>query len=519
MRQKKNRKFRFAFVLYLCILAVLAIAAIIYVKVLLVEYERSQPERVVSAQMEEISAMAKDGSIESYFPFPNVTPGKFEFGADIKGKYYEMFASDKLDCVLESKELDGSAAVYKIKSGEVELASVNLKSDGIPHQKLIIFVYYDWQVESITPVVKKQNYDIEVPADYTVSLNGIPLGVDELVVDQEGEVKDDTLKRYHVEGLYLQPDFRIVTGDGTPTDYNIIKNKVTPVIFDYTLVIPSTLSVTVNGKENPGTDAGGGMIRHAIREIEEPEVTVSDEFGNTLKYAGENRIPLTYKRITVPESYRVSADGRDIPESSAVRTEDEELDEVRRFADIPDYMEYAVAVLKDNAPISIKDGSGRAVDLSGYENADVIDLAGTISGAESVPDEILSEIDVLTVAEMWSKFMSADLEGGGYGFWNLSEYLIEGSKLYDDALKWANGIDITFTSIHTLGNPPFTDEKVTNYIRLGDDCFRCDISFVKHMFISGRDEMKDNTNLRFYFVRNNGYGSPWRVAYIKEIVE
>ncbi len=522
MRQQKRKrsKFKFAYVVYLSILALLAIAAIVYVKVLLVNYENAQPEHIAISQMDELSSMVKDGTIENYFPFPNVSQGKFEEGANVKEKYYEMLSSDRLTCVLESKELDGTKAVYKVKSGEVELASIALKSDGVPHQKLIIFVYYDWEVESITPIVKKQSYDVEIPADYTVSLNGIPLGPDELVVPEEGTETDESLKKYHIDGLYLQPEFRIVTPDGTPTDYNIVKNKVTPVIFDYTLVIPSSLSVTVNGVEHEGADAGGGMTRHAIREVTEPEVLISDTFGNTEKYAGGNDLPLTYKKITVPNGYAILADGNEIPVSSSVKVDDEELSEVRKYAEVPESLLYTIAILKDGAEIVVKDGSGSVVDISAYASSNEIDLCGTLSGAEALPDEISAQINVLEVAETWSKFMSADINDGSYGFYTMAQYLIEGSKLYDDAQKWANGVDITFTSIHTLGDPPFTDEKVTNYVRLSDNCFRCDISFVKHMFVDRLGQHDEPNNLRFWFVLQEGYaGSAWKVAYMKEIVD
>ena len=522
MRQQKKRKskFKFAYVVFLSILAILAIAAIVYVKVLLVNYENRQPEHIALKQMDELSSMVRDGTIESYFPFPNVSPGKFEQNANIKEKYYEMLSSDHLSCNLDSKELDGTKAVYTIKSGEVELASIALKSDGQPHQKLVIFTYFDWEVESITPIVKKQSYDIEVPADYSVSLNGIPLGTDELVVEEDGANTDDSLKKFHVDGLYLQPEFSIVTPDGTPTDYNIIKNKVTPIIFDYTLVIPSSLSVTVNGVDNPGTDVGGGLVRHAIREITEPDVQIKDEFGNIEKYEGGNKLALTYKRVSVPDGYKVIADGQEIPASSAVKIDDEELDEVRKFAEVPESMLYTLSILKENAPIVVKDSSGNVVDISAYASSDDIDLCGTLSGADSIPEEISSEIDVLEIAEMWSKFMSADLYGGNYGFLTMSEYLIEGSKLYDDALKWANGVDITFTSIHTLGDPPFTEENVKNYVRLSDKCFRCDISFVKHMIVERLGEHDEENNLRFYFVLQEDYlGPKWKVAYMKEIVD
>ena len=519
MKQKKNSNFKFAYVVYICVLAVLAIAAIVYVKVLLTEYEKSQPEYIAKQQMEELSAMVKDGSIETYFPFPNVTTGKFETGKNIKEKYYDMLCSDTLECVLEEKALDGTRAVYKIMSGEVELADVALKSDGVPKQKLIIFIYYNWEVESITPIVKKQGYDIEIPSDFTVSLNGIPLGEDEAVTDEDPNA-DTSLKKYRVDGLYLQPEFRIMTSDGRPTDYNIIKNNVTPVLYDYTLTIPESLTVKLNGEIHSGVSVGNGMTRHSIREVDEPEVIIYDFFGNSEKYEGGNKLPLTYKRISAPDNYVILLDGNEVSLSYAEKIDDEMMNEVRRFSDVPEYLLYTVAVLKDDAEISVKDETGKDVDISAYSSSNEIDLTRPQTTSDPVPDDILSQIDVLEVAELWSKFMSADIADGSYGFWTISQYLIEGSNIYEYARKWANGIDITFISIHSLGNPPFTDELVTNYVRLSDNCFSCDISFVKHMYIERTGARDESSNHRYWFVLQDSYAGPvWKLACMKEILD
>jgi hypothetical protein len=246
---------------------------------------------------------------------------------------------------------------------------------------------------------------------------------------------------------------------------------------------------------------------------------ISDTFGNTEKYEGGNDLPLTYKKITVPNGYQILADGNEVPESSSMKVDDKVLEEVRKYADVPDSLLYPLAVLKKDAAITVKDTNGNAVDISAYASSKEIDLTGTVTGSDTIPEDISSQINVLEVAEAWSRYMSDDLYGG---FYTMAEYLIEGTSLYTHALNWGNGVDITFTSIHTLGYgeyPPFTDEKVTNYVRLSDNCFRCDISFVKHMNIERLGPKDEPNNLRFWFVLQDGYSGPvWKVAYMEEIL-
>ena len=101
--------------------------------------------------------------------------------------------------------------------------------------------------------------------------------------------------------------------------------------------------------------------------------------------------------------------------------------------------------------------------------------------------------------------------------------LIAGSYQYEVAVRYATGEDIKFTSKHTLADPPFTENSVTNFTWITDDCFSVDISFVKHMRLYYGAMVDDPMNDRFYFVRyddtDNGVNDPtWKLASMKEIV-
>ena len=114
--------------------------------------------------------------------------------------------------------------------------------------------------------------------------------------------------------------------------------------------------------------------------------------------------------------------------------------------------------------------------------------------------------------------MSNDL-----AFAKVKQHLIADSYQYEVAVQYATGEDITFTSAHTLGNPAFTQEEVTNFVWITDDCFSVDISFVKHMILKTGTGVDDYMNDRFYFVKyddtEDDIDNPtWKIASMKEIV-
>ena len=107
-------------------------------------------------------------------------------------------------------------------------------------------------------------------------------------------------------------------------------------------------------------------------------------------------------------------------------------------------------------------------------------------------------------------------------FNNISKYLIKNSYQYNVAYKYSYSIDRTFTSNHSLGNPPFEQESVSNFRWLTDNCFEVDIRFVKHMIVLGR-RTDDEMNEKCYFVKyddtkDNKDNPTWKLVAMKEIV-
>lgn len=120
--------------------------------------------------------------------------------------------------------------------------------------------------------------------------------------------------------------------------------------------------------------------------------------------------------------------------------------------------------------------------------------------------------------------MTDDLTGQRHGFYKMEKYLIADSYMHEVAWDWATGVDITFTSPHTLAKNPFTTADIGNFVAYSDTCFSCDILLEKPMYITRANTVIDTMHSTFYFVlcddTDDGKDNPhWAIADIKEITE
>ena len=495
MRKKSVITFLFVYLIFLAFVIIAAAAAIIYVRMALGEYRDALPERVVEAQIEMLRKDAAGGTLWDKYPPPETETGKFEKNIDIKAYYAGLLSGDGVSYALKAGSDTGTEKTYNILSGDNVVAEVSLQMQGEERTKLFILNIADWTLKEVRLPIEAHNYTIDVPYDLSVTVNGIELG------EEDRAEVNGTFSGYEIKGLFFAPSISITDRDGQQAQYRISGSTVKVVLFDYSLTLPGTLRVTVDGEVHAGDALPDGMIRHDIRRLSHPDVEISDLFGNTVSYEGGNYLELTYFSVNAPGNFSITIDGAPAPEKAREAMENVSLDNIRKYdPSVPEYYTYCIAVLKKDAAVEIRDPLGKAVEFD--KGTTVLDLTES-GGLAHIPDEVAAEIDVLAVAKRWSLFMTKDLEGAAYGFYNISEDLIEGSPLYDSARRWVNSIDITFTSLHTLGNPPFSEESAANFTWLSENSFYVDIFLVKDMYVSGA-LVPDTMNNRLYFVKYDG---------------
>ena len=506
----KKLSFKKAYLIYLAVLAVLVVAAVLYVNSLLRQYEDSMPEQIVKNAAQELKVNAANGTFFEMYALEDVTPGIFEKNMDIKQEYLALFSTDEFDCEKTNEATAEDELVYEVMSGGTVVAKVKLHATGPAETKLAVLSFREWQVSEIIPVLEKEDYTLSVPVDFSVSVNGVALQA------EDGVMKGDEIT-YTVEDVYMVPEFAITDKDGNAVTYTVEKQKVKAEFYYYTLVLPASLRVEMNGEVLAGEATEAYRVRYDIRELTKPSINISDYYGNTVSYEGGDKLPLTYLTLTADERYGVTVAGNAVAEEAVTVADNQEYAALADFvAELPKVKVYDIAILETDAEIAVTDENGVAVSLDAEAKA--IDLTAQKRGLAEVPADVAEEIDVIAVAKTWSKFMTEDAS-----FEQLSPYLIEDSYQYQVVWQYATGVDRTFTSAHSLANPAFTDEVATNYVQITEDCFSVDISFVKHMILSYGAKVDDPMNDRFYFVKyddtDDGTDNPtWRIASMKEIV-
>jgi hypothetical protein len=235
---------------------------------------------------------------------------------------------------------------------------------------------------------------------------------------------------------------------------------------------------------------------------------------------------LEYYDIRVPSNYTVEVNGTKLDSSYiSENSKDEDYDKFAEYAKLPTMVNYELNNFVQTPTIKIKDEKGNEVNTLIKDNKIEIESSyKTASSYEEAKKYLKGDIDILQLAENWSLFLTDDLVGGQHGFATLKPYLIKGSNFYDMAYQWATSIDITFVSNHSLKNPAFTNESVTDFVIYGENAFSCSVNLEKNMRIANGKDKVDVMHDKLYFVyyddtddgKDNG---SWKLIDMKSIVE
>ncbi len=296
------------------------------------------------------------------------------------------------------------------------------------------------------------------------------------------------------------------------TDWTV--TSAVPAEYNYKLTLPASMSVMKNGEAVTGEPGANGRVVYEIREyLECPEIIVRDSVGNEVSYNENTKLSITEYVLQIPSNYVIcSPDGTtSVPVGSAECTDIDDYKYVSQYTEMPKNATYRLGIIGENTDFIIRDNLGNNVDftLDGH----TLKIAGQASSPD-IPEDVYSVDDVLSNARKWSLFMTADLGGANHGYGQVDEFLLPDSYLEEVAYKWATGVDITFTSVHRLDNPPFSEESVTNYIKYNSECFSVDVRLTKIMHLNSGDDVTDTMNCRFYYIYRDG----WYVADIQEII-
>lgn len=436
--KRKARPFRRTYLIILSVLLAISACVLIYVHMALKDYESSQPENVLAAQMEKLRKLEKSGKFEDMMSLEKM---RSEAGASEEeiAQFKKNFLASTITFQEDHSAMDSTKKTFDVLSNGCKVGTATLNHEG-QETRLLIFTLDRWSV-----------------------------------------------------------------GDMEASGY------------EFQLTIPATVIVKNNGEVLQG-EISGGQATYDVHSLSPLNVEICDILGNSVPYDQKNPPAFTEYKVTVPPTYTIRG-VETVPREAATLAPIEELKYVKEYCpDVPDTATYTLSVLSGEPDFQILDESGSEVAFT-MEGKSV--TVGGYTGQASLPSSV--DFDPLAVAKLWSLFMTNDLTGNNHGYGQLSPYLIKGSYLQDVTWKWATGQDITFTSDHTLKDPPFQVETVSNYVVYSENCFSCDIRLEKTMVLTRTgEEVADVINSTFYFVKyddtDNGKDDPhWVLADYHEI--
>lgn len=235
--KKTKSKFWFGYRIYVGVLALLFVVMCIAVWNTMKKYEAAQPEKYVDKVVQKI----EDGNFEDV-TYTSGADNKFEPNLDYKKEFESLVAGKELEFKISADSYDSLKPKYDILIGEEKVATVNLKSVK-EYKKMAILVLSEWEVDSIVPVVKAGNYEIEItlPMNYEAEINGIKLTDEELsgdAVEMEGfdyvkeYVEAPKTVTYVVKGLANVPELK-VNGEVIASDKLTVKGNKYSYTADY----------------------------------------------------------------------------------------------------------------------------------------------------------------------------------------------------------------------------------------------------------------------------------------------
>lgn len=223
---------------------------------------------------------------------------------------------------------------------------------------------------------------------------------------------------------------------------------------------------------------------------------------------------LVYYNIIIPSNYKLYVDNTLI-ENYSEKKPYPELDYLYNTDFMPYMLTYHVDNLNGKEKIKVIDFTNHEVELTKDKNNYLVNNYIIEKPTYQEANEILEiNTDILSLAKKWSLFLTNDLEGNRNGFDTIQMYLAKNTDIYTKAKKWSSGVDIQFTSKHTLQKNTFTNEKLTNFKIYDNNLFSCEVYLEKHMKISGvKEENIDIMHDTIYFIKDE----TWKVINIRSL--
>ena len=512
---KKNgrKKGIYIFLLiYFVFIAALIVASIFFldhVTEKVAEANELQPERCIEEEFAKIKEHIDNGTIGDHLDIASLCPPYY-------GASKEQFVKDYTALLQQSKityapqtSSEEHVKKYALKADGKQFATVSIEGKN-ERSTLFIFGMADWSVKKVDALrVNCHNtLSLLIPEGYRCYINDI-----RVTGASTGSV--DGVPKYTLNDLPDNVKVRYENAEGKELGYTAVgEGLLSPVAYQYSLSLPRDITIVVDGKELEKTAVENGKCTYEISGMTEPVIVLRDIFGNEQPYDGQSTTALNNFTVEIPDNFSLeTVTGVAYAKEDAERAAHPYQSELQKYMStvrLNDLMTYRLSAFTDEVNVVVTDNNG-GKKMYTLEPGRALSLRSQ-KGEDAVPAAILTEIDPMTFAVDWSKFMTNDET-----FDHVKKYFLKDSTLYKEAYTWAHDYDHKFTSGH---NPPtFSDKKTSEFVKYSDDCFSVRVSLTKKMVLTnGHKTVTDELDMIVYFVKydvtpDNGKDDPtWIVA-------
>ncbi len=307
----KRIGFRKAYLRFLCVMLALSCLSILYIRNLLIKYEKSQPEREIEKQIDVLQEAALLGNLESVLSFDAY---EVENEEEKQREISELSAKLKNGSFSYEEYPSVNDLVYNIKCGDEVFARVTLENTETK-TRLIVFNFKTWNVKSVEAAVIDK--DIELPASVGMKMNG------EALSGTKNE--ENGMVTYTIRSL-TSPEIVLYDGAGNEAKFDASQKIRT---YSYKVCVPSNYKVYADGKELDRSIAKSEKIAdyEYLYEYSKDmptqltydlhflkngvDIKIEDNKGNDVPFEMENRSVTMHGQVTdaaLPESIKSQVD-------------------------------------------------------------------------------------------------------------------------------------------------------------------------------------------------------------------
>ena len=234
-KTKKKTKFGIFMKKYRIMLCILIILFLVYVMNTLYQYEASYTDNYMDKYVKTVASAAKKGKIKKVCDLKNVSVNDLEANKkDINKALSQTLKTSNITYKLNSKR-NAQEPVYGVYANDKKIMDVTLTPKK-QHHRLGLFTYSTWKVKECKLGGDRGiiYYDITVPNNYTVTVNGTKLDekyISDSVTEENYNlftkyVDLPKLVNYKLDNFITEPNIQIANEKGENVEFAVKGNKV-----------------------------------------------------------------------------------------------------------------------------------------------------------------------------------------------------------------------------------------------------------------------------------------------------